>query len=393
MRVLFSSHGAFGHILPMIGLGRALEAAGHEVLFATSGPLDGTVRSLGLQAVSAGMNADAAVSEARSRWPETRDQAPGDWAPRMFTDIVAPRMLGDLLQIVESFRPDLVVREQGEHAGPLAAAAAGIAWITYGWGSPLPDTVALGQLAEGLAPLWRKAGQSARSGNELYGRGVLDPCPASLYGQAGPPYPVTRVRPSLPRVDAGTFQPPPSDRRFAYVGFGTVPMYRDRPELIEAVTSALLSYPLDPVITTPDTRLASKLVALAPGRVHTRQWVSLPDLFEDCDLVVSHGGAGTVLAALACGLPLLILPLGAPSQVRMSEACMTRGVAAVITEQTRSRPAIEEALASLRTDDRYRVAAGELAEEIKAAPGPEQVVSHLEALLARTSPPTRKGNL
>jgi UDP:flavonoid glycosyltransferase YjiC (YdhE family) len=392
MRVLFSAHGAFGHVLPMIGLGRALQAAGHEVLFATSGPLDETVRSLGLQAIPAGMNADAAVAEARRRWPQTQDQAPGDWAPRMFSEIAAPRMLSDLLPIVESFRPDLVVREEGEHAGPVAAAAAGIAWITHGWGSPLPNTVALGQLAEGLAALWCKAGSSARSGNELYGRGVLDPCPASLYGQAGPPRPVTRVRPSLPRADARTFRPPTSDRRLAYVGFGTVPMYRDRPELIETVTSALLSYPLDAIITTPDTELASKLAALAPGRVHTKQWVSLPDLFEACDLVVSHGGAGTALAALASGVPLLLLPLGAPSQGRMGDACMKRGVAPVITDQTYSRAAIDEALASLTTDDRYRVAARELAEEIKATPGPEQLVSHLEALAAHTSAPTRKAN-
>jgi Glycosyltransferase family 28 N-terminal domain len=116
MRVLFSAHGAFGHVLPMIGLASALQDAGHEVRFATGEPLCAAVSSLGLKAIPAGMSDDTLVAEARGRWPETEHQPPGRWAPRMFTEIAAPSMLGDLERIIDSFRPDLVVREEGEHA-------------------------------------------------------------------------------------------------------------------------------------------------------------------------------------------------------------------------------------------------------------------------------------
>jgi hypothetical protein len=45
--------------------------------------------------------------------------------------------------------------------------------------------------------------------------------------------------------------------------------------------------------------------------VHVEQWLPQSLLLPHTDLVVSHGGSGTVTAALAHGLPQLILPMGA----------------------------------------------------------------------------------
>jgi UDP:flavonoid glycosyltransferase YjiC (YdhE family) len=380
MRVLFSAHGAFGHVLPMIGLADALQDAGHEVRFATGEPLCATVSSFGLAAVPAGMSNDTLVAEAHRRWPETEHQPPGAWAPRMFTEIAAPSMLGDLRRITDSFRPDLLVREEGEHAGPIAAAASAIPWVTHGWGSPLPDPETVERLANAVAPVWRAAGLVPPSDSRLYGRGAIDPCPASLYGERSPRCPVTRVRATAPRPTSRHTSLPRSVGRVAYVGFGTVPLYRDHPELIETVTRAVLANAFDAVVTTPDAKLAARLTALGSDRVRVEPWVSLPDLLRGCALVVSHGGAGTVLAALAAGVPLLLLPRGAPSQARMSTACERRGVAHVIGDPKDLDAALDHAVAALATDDRYTAAARDVAEEIAAMPGPDQIVSALEQL-------------
>jgi UDP:flavonoid glycosyltransferase YjiC (YdhE family) len=376
MRVVFSAHGAFGHVLPMIGLATALQEAGHEVLFATGASLCATVSSLGLKAVPAGMSDETLVAEARRRWPESDHQPPSSWAPRMFTAIAAPIMLDDLRPIVESFHPDLVVREEGEHAAPVAATAAKIPWITHGWGSPLPTPSGAAHTAERVAPLWRAAGLAPPTDDQLYGEAALDPCPASLYGSTGPPRPVIPVRVTARRSSGVPTNSSQSGRRLAYVGFGTVPLYRDHPGLIESVTKVLLSHALDAVVTTPDAHLAARLTRLDPDHVEVRPWVQLPELLERCEIVVTHGGAGTVLAALAAGVPLLLLPRGAPSQERMSSACMNRGAAEVITD-----PAdLDRALHSLTTEDRYRRAAREVADEIAATPGPDEIVSTLEEL-------------
>ena len=381
MRVLFTAHGAYGHVLPMVGVARALADCGDDVRVATGESLCPTVASLGLEAVRAGIGDDDLVAEAHRRWPETRHQSPASWAVRMFSDIAAPAMLADLAPIIDSWRPHLVVREEGEHGGPIAAAAANVPWVTHAWGSPLPSQARLEELAESLAPLWRTAGVTARCADGLYGAAVLDPCPLSLYGAGGPEVSARPLRATAPAMP-GEHHPrrSPSGRALTYVGFGTVPLYRDQPDLIELVVTALLSHDSDVVITTGDADLAARLTSRDPRRVQARRWVSLPGLLESCDLVVSHGGAGTVLAALTAGTPLLLLPRGAPSQARMSEACAARGAARTVPSTRITAATINAALRSLFADDRFRTAAQQVAKEIASTPGPEDAARSLRAI-------------
>lgn len=142
------------------------------------------------------------------------------------------------------------------------------------------------------------------------------------------------------------------------------------------MVKALLAHSLDPVVTTGDAELACRLTALDPERVHVEHWVSLPDLLPACDLVVAHGGAGTVLAALTAGVPLVLLPRGATSHIRTSNACRTRGAAHVIGTDPIAHADLDHALSSLITVARYRTAARELAAEIVSTPGPHQGAAH-----------------
>jgi UDP:flavonoid glycosyltransferase YjiC (YdhE family) len=88
-----------------------------------------------------------------------------------------------------------------------------------------------------------------------------------------------------------------------------------------------------------------------------------------------------VLAALAAGVPLLLLPLGAPSQLRMSRACTERGVAQMLEPDDRDRAQIAAALGRLRADEAYTVNARQLMTEIAELPGPEKAVRWLECLV------------
>ena len=379
MRVLFTAAGAYSHVLPMVGVARALADAGHEILVATASDVCSEVETLGFASAAAGMNSDAMVSEARTRWPATAYEPPATWAVRMFAEIAAPAMLGDLVAAVASWRPDLMVREEGEFAGPVAAAAAGVPWVTHGWGAPLQLPDALGDLAGWVAPLWRGAGLEPPSADGLYGAVVFDPCPTSLYRDAPAVGARQPVRPTTPPAsDESPKMPPGSDRPLAYLGFGTVPLYRDAPDVITAAFESLLAAGYDAVVTTGDERLARQLSERAPDRVHVETWVSLPSLFERCDLVVCHGGAGTVLTALAAGVPLLLLPRGAPSQLRMSDACQARGVARVVGPHETTARNLNEALAAIADDERYRTATHEVAAEIAAMPSATEAVRQLQ---------------
>jgi UDP:flavonoid glycosyltransferase YjiC (YdhE family) len=379
VRVLFSSHGAYGHVLPLTGLATALRQAGHEVRVAVGPALCPAVESVGLPTVAAGMSDDALVAEARRRWPETEHQPPANWAPRMFTDIAAPAMADDLVEIISTWRPDLVVREEGEYGGAVAAAAAGIRWITHAWGSPLPPKSQLAGVAKSLTPLWRAHDvDPPRDAEQLYGAAVLDPCPPSLYEHPFAGDLVNPIRP-VPADLADDHSGGQLPRPLAYIGFGTVPLYRNHPELLKTAVAAVLATGLNAVVTTSELELPTEIRELNGDRVLVKEWVSLPSLLASCQLVISHGGAGTVLAALTNGLPLLLLPRGAPSQLRMSAACARRGAARVVEPERATRREIDDAIWALINDNAFAQAARDVAGEIAQLPHPTDVVRFIEA--------------
>lgn len=380
MRVLFSAYGGYGHVLPMLGLGRALARDGHDVLFATSSELCPVVATAGLVPARAGLSDTAAVTEARRRWPETASEHPATWTSRMFCEIAAPAMAADLRQLLDEWRPDVVVREEGEHGAPLAAAGAGIPWVTHGWGTPLPDSDALTQLSRLLGPVWESAGLPAPEDEALYGAGVLDPCPPSLYER---PPSVRRRHVMRPNVDenraasTGNLQ----RGRHAYVGFGTVPLFNDVPGLIRAVVIALLELDVDVTVTSGSEELADEIRELAPERVHAERWVDLPSVLHSCIVAVCHGGAGTVLSALAAGVPLLLVPQGAPSQIRMTSACEARGVGRALDWTGENLMGLRRALSQVVSSNSMQSAALAVAAEIAAMPPPSTAAAVLQQVV------------
>lgn len=381
MRVLFSAYGAHGHVLPLMGVARAVAGDGHDVLFATAPDLCTLVAASGFDTAVAGLTDEAAVAEAHRRWPETNLAPPSAWTQRMFCEIATPAMAADLGSIMDRWHPDIVVREEGEHGAPVAAAAARLPWVTHGWGSPLPAPHALVQLGQLLAPTWERRRLRPRKGVDLYGATVLDPCPPSLYADQ----PTLRdrhvVRPTSLGWGGAATGVRRHERRLAYIGFGTVPLFRDAPTQTWAVVEALLALDFDVTVTTGDTRLAEDLRAASGQRIDVERWVDLPQLLESCSLVVCHGGAGTVLAALAAGVPLLLMPMGAASQVRMSAACEARGVGRTFLWNGTNADDLGDALSDVISSERISAEAKALACEIAGMPEPSTAAAVLREVV------------
>jgi UDP:flavonoid glycosyltransferase YjiC (YdhE family) len=70
-------------------------------------------------------------------------------------------------------------------------------------------------------------------------------------------------------------------------------------------------------------------LGVQPANVHVERWFQLAALLPHCDAVVCHAGSGTTLAALAAGLPLVLVPQGA-DQFTNADACQRAGVARVL---------------------------------------------------------------
>ncbi len=382
MRALFTAHGAYGHVLPLMGMARALMGGGHEVLVSTSTQFGGVVAACGLSFRAVGMDDDTMVAEARRRWPETMAQPAAAWTTRMFCEIAAQAMAADLASLIDEWRPDVVVCEEGEYGGPVAAAEAGVPWATVGWGSPLRSLDELAELGRLVAPLWRRVGMQPPVGAGLYGAAVFDQCPPSLY--AGRPPGVNRhgMRPaSATDADRRTFETWTA-RPLAYVGFGTVPLYRDAPDLTRTAVDVLVNLGFHVIVTCGDGGFATELQASYGDRVRAQPWVDLAHVMPCCDLVICHGGAGTVLAALGSGVPLVLLPRGAPSQVRMSSACEARGVGRAVVWNGVNADEVAASVADVMASARFSAAAREVSEEIAAMPSPSTAAAVLNEVAA-----------
>jgi UDP:flavonoid glycosyltransferase YjiC (YdhE family) len=115
-----------------------------------------------------------------------------------------------------------------------------------------------------------------------------------------------------------------------------------------------------------------------PEAVEVLAFADHDRLLPECALVVSHGGLGTVLRALAHGVPLLILPLGRDQGFNASRVeALGAGIALPLGA---SPQRIQAALGTLRSDASFRAAAARAAGRIAAARPNHMAGEALEAL-------------
>jgi UDP:flavonoid glycosyltransferase YjiC (YdhE family) len=117
-------------------------------------------------------------------------------------------------------------------------------------------------------------------------------------------------------------------------------------------------------------------IAVVPAAPHTR-------ILPHASVVVSHGGHGTVVKALAAGLPQLVMPLGR-DQPNNAARVVDRGVGLAL-EPAATADAIARAVEQLLEDTGVAHRAAELGAIIRADAEGTTVVEHLEDMVAHPS--------
>jgi UDP:flavonoid glycosyltransferase YjiC (YdhE family) len=192
------------------------------------------------------------------------------------------------------------------------------------------------------------------------------------------------IRPALGEPATGEALPSELDRlpyeRTVHLTLGTV-FHQRRPEVMQAAIAGLRELAVNLVVTV-GPRAAPEVYGPQPSHVVVAQHVPHSLLLPRCHAVVSQGGAGILLGALAHGLPQLVLPQGA-DQFANGAAVQAAGAGLVLDGDDVSPTAISRATQRLLSDQGLRLVAEAVRTEIARMPTAADVVGGPEWTSAR----------
>jgi UDP:flavonoid glycosyltransferase YjiC (YdhE family) len=388
MRTLLTCRPLAGHYRPMLPLARALAEAGHDVAFASGEPVAGEAEAEGFTAFRVGLEVDSVEPLARRIRDRAASLPPSQIRQLIFAELfvrveLEPRA-NDLISVVEQWKPNLVIHDVAEFAGPLVATMSGVPYVEHSYGPAIQDGV-IRAAGEAAAPSWSSRGLTPHPLGGFYRYLYLDVCPPSLQV----PEPLTGVAQSIRTVET---QPPATHLPWLdalrglpliYVTLGTV--YNRNLDVFRALLAGLRDEALNIVITVGKQNDRATF-GRQPSNVHVHQYIPQEQLLPHCAAVVTHGGAGSTLGALAFGLPLLVVPQGA-DHFHNAERVVAAGAGVQLVPDRLTADAVREAVRILLHDDTFRRAAQRIRNEFDAMPDPRQAVETLEQLAVREPPP------
>jgi len=396
MRVLFTTHPAAGHFHPQVPLAEALVAAGHEVAFACSPAYRDTIAATGFRCFPCGLA--WLEAEAARTFPQLLDIPPGrersGWfAANIFAGATARALAADVLTLAAAWPPDVIVRDPIEFGGYAAAERLGLPHATGGIGWLLPAARRRHILGASLAAL--------RRAHDL----PDDPALATLDRYLGlvfqPPWflgPDDEVPPTTHFLRPAIFDRSGDEvlpdwvaalpaRPTVYATLGTIS--NRTPGLFAAILAALRDEPVNLILTVGRDQDPADF-GPQPAHVHIARYVPQTLLLPRCDLVVTHGGFNTTMAALDRGLPVVAIPLGA-DQFQNAARCAALGIGRVVGPDERTPEAIRAAVRAVLADVTYRRNAAQLRDELAVLPGPDHGVALLERLARERQPVMASG--
>jgi UDP:flavonoid glycosyltransferase YjiC (YdhE family) len=387
MRVLFTARAGFGHFHPLVPLAQAARDTGHDAAFAMPPSFQSTVERLGFRWWSAGLDLS---SPEYARFIRERNQLPSReraiFMRRGSVTLLGPRMTVDLLRISEAWLPDVIVRDASDFGGCVAAEVLGIPHAAHYGAAFLPWMLPI--LAEPLAALRDTYGLPPDPELHMLERYlVLSPFPPTLEAAGTLARPTLHIYRAMPFDRSGDEQAPDwplaiPDAPLVYATLGTA--VNVNTDILRAFVEALRDEPVNLVVTVGRNGDPSQF-GPQPPNVRIEQYIPQSQLFPRCDLVISHGGSNTMLAAAAHGIPQLMVPITA-DQPDNAERCAAAGVARIVPLGEANAVSIRQAALMVLSDPSYRVAANRLRDEIAGLPGIDQAVALLERLARDKTP-------
>lgn len=320
MRILFTFVGGNGHYEPLAPLARAARAAGHFVGLACRPSMVPVVEADHFSAVAAGPDVEDLLAVLPLAEPDAATEV--TVLRDGFARLTAMRRAADLIALGHELRPDMLVSDEVDYGAIIAAECLGL---------PLPRT----------AYAFRPA--------------------------------VLERREVRAHTDLWTSPGP-----LIYVTLGTI-FNMESGDLFARILDGLAELPVE-VIATVGRQRDPAAFGAQPSNVRLERFMPQADVLPGCDLVVCHGGSGSVIGALAHGVPLLLFPMGA-DQPHNAVRCLALGVGRVLDPVHADPAAIRDATTEMLADSVYRERAQKIRRDTLALPDVSTVVARLEALV------------
>lgn len=373
MRMLLTAPPGLGHILPLVPMAQAALAAGHEAVFATTGPNIDLVGRHGVPVVDAAPHTDVAARFHRLIQDANRPGTPAEEVVSVATvgwAEIGDLMVDGLLHTIRRWRADVVVYEPCHVAGLAAAQLAGVPAVLHGTGLPMRT---FRRALEKMARPRERLGTSKQSATP---DAVVNVCPSSMT----PPdrdhgWPMRYVPSDVaPAVLDWENTRPPAPR--ICVTFGSVLTGMDK-EVLRPTLEGLRELDAEVLVSTGGAALDGW--GPLPANVRLARWLPMSAVLPGCAAVVHHGGSGTMFGALAAGIPQVVLPQGS-DQPKNAEAVVRRGVGIALDTTTEGAEAIGKAVRQVLAEPSYGRAAQDVARENRSRPAPSAVVAQIARL-------------
>jgi MGT family glycosyltransferase len=416
---LFALVDGGGTVPPELGAARRLVERGHAVTVLAEDSMRPDVEATG-----ATYRPWVRATNRPSRHPD--DDPYRDWECKtpnqLFERIIerqlvgpAPAYAADLDDALAEVRPDLVVTSMFAIGAMVAAEAAGVPYdvlipnayplpakgmppfgtgfgpargplgrlrdrvvtavIDRAWRKGVPGLNAL-RAERGLEPIDGVMAQADRARRQLVLTSAAFDLPAELPAHA------RYVGAVLddPTWAAGGWTPPPGESPLVLVALSST--FQDQVATLQRIVDGVGRLPVRAVVTTGPTVDPADLTA--PENVTVVRAAPHTAVLAQAAAVVTHGGHGTVVRALAAGVPMLVLPHGrdqGDNAVRVT----TRG-AGLKLGRTASAAKVARSVQRLLDDPSYRIAAERLGEQIRVDAASDALVAELESIPTRCSP-------
>jgi UDP:flavonoid glycosyltransferase YjiC (YdhE family) len=398
MRVLFTTRGSSGHVGPLAPFAHACLRAGHDVRVAAQRQFAANIKRAGLPFVPVDEPSRDEWMPLMGQFAELDiDTANAVMIREFFAGLDLRAELPALRTVVESRRPDIIVRESWEFGSTLIAELYGIPIVR----------VALAEMEELSIRLAAPAVDKARvelglpsdpRGDRLAAAPFLTTMPQELED----PDVTLPARTSRFRFGVATGAEelpewwPGNEDPLVYLTFGSVaagehlPYY---PALYRLAIEALSPLPVRLLVTVGDAARKVEELGKVPSNARVETWVTHDDVARRADVIVCHGGFGSALGALAHGTPLVILPLFSSDQWSNGEAVVRAGAGITIADDRGARNVLDlpraetigglaTAVSSVVDDPTYRREAGRIADAMSALPPVDESVQLLEGIAA-----------